>query len=266
MTNTQKIIKWTALAFAGCIILSIISFFAFLIMNVFYFLGADKTVKYNTYENTAFDSLSIKTTSIINIKNGNTFKIETNNDYLRITEEGRTLKIEEKKHFNYWFGKDLFIDIYIPENIEFSSVDIENGAGVLTISELNTNDLKLEIGAGLSELKNINANGSAEIDVGAGKLNVQKSTFNNLELSVGAGSCDADSIKLYGNNKFEIGVGKLSATLDQNVEEFNFDVEKGIGAMTIDNKEISKNTIYGAGKNKLSVENGIGSSTINFNK
>ncbi len=266
MTNTQKIIKWTALAFAGLIILSIINFIVFLFFNVFYYFGADKEVKYSTYENNNFDSLSIETNSIINIKQGSTFKIETNNDFINIIEEGRTLKIEEKTHFNYWFAKDLFIDVYIPENFKFREVDIENGAGLLTIDSLNTGVLDLELGAGLSDLKNINATGSAQIDIGAGKLNLKNSTFNNLDLSVGAGSCEADSIKIYGNNDFEIGMGKLSATLDQSAEEFNFDVEKGIGAMTIDNKEITKNAIYGNGKNRLSIENGVGSSTINFLK
>ena len=151
--------------------------------------------------------------------------------------------------------------VYIPENIVFELVNIEAGAGEIKIEDLETKKLSFEIGAGKVEIAKLNVLEEAKIDGGAGKVEILSGNINNLKLNVDVGEFILNDT-LTGNNDIEAGIGKLEIDLKDELENYEIKVNKGIGSITIDGKEVSDNTKYGDGKTSIKVDGGIGSIII----
>lgn len=82
-------------------------------------------------------------------------------------------------------------------------------------------------------------------------------------MSVGKFTLEA---AILGNSKIDHGVGSITLNLIGAKEEYKIHVDKGIGTITIDNKNINDNQIIGNGINKIDIDGGIGNMDINFNK
>ena len=67
-----------------------------------------------------------------------------------------------------------------------------------------------------------------------------------------------------GNSTIDIGIGSLSLNLIGN--NYTFKVNKGIGKVVIDNKEVSDNEVLGMGSNTIKLNGGIGDATVTLNK
>ena len=92
--------------------------------------------------NDDFKKINIEVNSInINIKKGETFKVETNNKYIRHNVKDGVLNIVENK-INLYKKDSTDLIIYMPDSI-YDYVSIENGAGKVYIETLNTKKTKL---------------------------------------------------------------------------------------------------------------------------
>lgn len=269
MTSGQKIIKYIAIAIAIFLIINIIG----IILTIFAGLGIFFNVKeaitntenfeevIDNYPIEEITNLDIEINySKLEIKNGDTFKIECNNEKIYTEKKGNKIEIKEK---NNWFNKQETsnITIYIPENKIFERTEIEAGAGEINIDKLQTNNLTFSIGAGKVQINELEVFEKAEIEGGAGKADIISGELHNLDLEMGLGELNLTT-KLIGNNVIEQGIGKLSINLTDNIENYKIRTSKGLGSITINGNEVQDGNTYGNGENNIRIEGGMGAIEI----
>lgn len=258
--TTQKLIKAFAICLAIFIIVSIINAVVYLASSIF---SVNNDVNMN--ENYSSEITNIKIdmgTSNLVIKKGDTLNITADNvsKRFKVNEEINTLTIKEKS-VNVFRNKSISkVIITIPNNLKDLSIDF--GAGKLEISDINTSRFNLDQGAGKVTINNL-ISGKTDIDGGAGELNIKSSVLEDLDLDMGAGKFYFSG-NLHGNNKIEQGVGEL--ILDLNGNDYTIKASKGLGSITINGEDYSKNTTVGEGVNDIKIDGGIGSIIVNTKK
>lgn len=180
MTTAQKVIKYIATAFAIFLIITIISAILtgiFGLLSAFGLIHSEKDivtdeVKVISSEVTEVSTLKLELAfTNLEIKTGDSFKVETNNSKISFMDNNGNIKIKEENH-NWLINRNYISNlvIYIPENmIAFDEVKIETGAGKINIQGLNTQGLYLELGAGDVYIENLVVTKEAKIDGGARK-------------------------------------------------------------------------------------------------
>ena len=270
MSSSQKIIKNLAIAlgiFLTIFIILMVIGGIYLITSVFS-IKSDNSIdkEINTLwmqnnENVISLDIDIKFSNLT-IKNGDKFLVESNNKNIKYKYNNSSLEVEEIK-YNLFNNSDVGeVIITIPSNIRLDSVDIDNGAGRLNIENINANKFNLDLGAGVTIIDNIIVD-SADIDSGAGKFIIKFGKINNLDFDMGAGTAEITSI-ITGNKQINSGVGNLKLNLIDNIENYKIKINKGIGKVEIDNKEVSDNKIVGTGLNFINISGGIGTIAVNF--
>ena len=132
----------------------------------------------------------------------------------------------------------------------------------LNIENMNTRKLALDLGAGSTLIKDIYSD-NTNINTGAGSFTIVNGNINDLDLDIGVGKTNITSM-ITGNSTIDIGIGSLSLNLIGN--NYTFKVNKGIGKVLIDNKEVSDNEVLGMGSNTIKLNGGIGDTTVTLNK
>ena len=271
MTTAQKIIKNLALAFATLLIVSIISGILSALYALSGVLGLQKeeeTIKDEmsviNFENTEAATLDIDVafTNLI-IKKGDFLVAETNNKDINCKQDNQNLQIKEKQHGLFSGNNKDDLVVYIPENLEFEKVKINAGAGKIQIENINTKNLHLELGAGETIIEKINVTDDCKIESGAGKVSILSGNINELDLDMGIGKFEVASA-ITGNSKINAGIGNLELNIQGNKENYKLKVDKGIGAIKIDGKEVANDVTYGDGENTIKINGGIGSIKIDF--
>lgn len=272
MSIAQKIIKYLALAFAIFLIVTIFSGILTGIYTMSNILGLKKestesiteisTLELEEIDDYAYLDIEIKYSNF-KIKLGEKFEVQTNNDNIEVNQKNDKLKITEKQSNWFWRNSnEEELIVYIPENIEFEKVNIETGAGRVNIEEIKAEKLKLNLGAGETIINNI-VSDNVDIDGGVGKFTIENGTINNLDFDLGIGETTINA-KITGNNKIDTGIGSLKLNIDGNIEDYKFKVEKGIGNIKLNGKQVSNNEIIGNGENVIDIDGGIGEIIINF--
>lgn len=268
MSQMQKIIKYLAIAFALFLTFSIVSG----IMYGVSFLGnlldndsqniTEKLEHLNIDGNTLLLDINVSSSNIT-IKSGDVFKAETNNKYINSKQDKNKLYITEKKHNWFHHNENSELIIYVPTDFIFDGVAIESGAGKMKIESLSTKELYLDLGAGKVEISHLIVSDMADIDGGAGEIVIESGSIHNLDLDMGVGRLSLTS-KLIGNSKIDSGIGKVDLSFIGTLEDYQITLDKGLGSATIDGKNMSSDTVYGTGNNRLDIEGGIGSIYIDF--
>lgn len=272
MTSAQKVIKYLAIAFAIFLIITIISGILSALYGLSWILGLKKdneAVQSGDIITTNFDNNDIKKLDIdvaysnLTIKNGESFKIETNSKNIISKQNNEKLQIEEKSY--KWFSNhnDEILTIYIPEDLEFEKVEIDTGAGKIYIENVTTEKFEFDLGAGETQIDTLNVFKDCNINGGAGKLTISNGEINDLDFDMGVGETNLTAT-LIGKNEIDAGIGKLNINLQENKELYKISVDKGLGSIKIDGKEITDNKVYGDGENYIDIDGGIGSIDINF--
>lgn len=267
MSGLQKTIKYIAIAFAVYLTFNII----YGIMYGFLFMGSlfnnDKSSVIEKLDNLEINSdtllldIDVSSSNII-IKEGDSFRAESNNKYINSRQDNNKLYITERKH-NLFNNKDNELIIYIPTDFILDAVLIDNGAGKVNIEALTTKELYLNLGAGKVDINKLTVLEEAKIDGGAGDLTINALDIRDLDLSMGIGKLSLIS-SLTGNNKIDCGVGEMNLSLIGMLDDYEITLDKGVGNATIDGVDMIDNNTYGKGINKIDIDGGIGSIDINF--
>ena len=172
-------------------------------------------------------------------------EVENNDDKVRVRTEGDTLKIKSLTQMN---GTEVIV--YYPEKQEFHEVDIEVDAGAIYMDDdFHAHDLEIQVGAGNMISKgNVSAR-EISMDVGTGEVEMH---------SVEASSVDA-----------ECGIGKLTIKLSGTEADYRYEVECGLGSVTIGDETYSgisekKKAANADASRNLEVECGLGEVNISF--
>jgi len=161
----------------------------------------------------------------------------------------------------------------IPETTENKAIEntpsqapSSSVSGELNISNVQTKDLDLEVGAGNVIISNLLVENKADIDGGAGKVVIKDSNLSDLDLDVGVGEFQILNSKLLDNSDIDAGIGKLEISLKGDLEDYRIIPTRGLGSFTIEDNEIENDRIYGNGDNKIKIDAGIGKIDIDFIK
>ena len=266
MTGFQKAIKYLAMAFALFLIVSILSgiFGALgLVTNVFD--GKDAVGEMKTYTVSSDIQelkLDINAAQLI-ITEGDAFRVQSNNKYLKVTEQGNRLEITETERSYTNTSNKIRVEICVPTGTTFQKADIYTGAGQVTVDCLAAEDLYLELGAGQVQIDTLKAYRSSKIVGGAGQVTVKNGMLHNLDLDMGVGELRFTSA-LTGDCDMDMGVGAAYFTLVGSLDDYRIELDKGVGAATLEGEHLPDGAVRGNGVNKINIDGGVGEIRIAF--
>lgn len=243
----------------------IVTAFAFLLLFTFASCANETAVgETKTYEIASeIHSLNIQINAAnFIIEHGDRFSVESNLKYLSVSEHNGVLTIVEKQKKGVRYT-DAALKLCIPDNVVFEEVDITTGAANLIADSLSANSVELKLGAGNVHFECLNACSDADIKGGAGQITVASGTLNDLTLEMGAGKLDL-RVTLLGDCDLKFGVGESNLTLIGCKDDYKVDIEKGLGSISVDGKDIFDFDNSANGQNNIKVEGGIGAINIIF--
>ena len=265
MTALQKVIKYLAVAFAIFLTVSIIGG----ILSAVGLLGGlfssdtaiEDTKTYSVGAGIRILDVEINAADL-SIKEGESFSVESNLKNLKVEEKGGLLTIRETRKFAGTYTGAV-LTIYVPAGTVFDHVNLTTGAGRVTADRLTSDTLDFELGAGDVAITSLVAISSANIEGGAGRITISDGALEDLDLEMGVGQLNLTAA-LTGDCQLDLGVGESNITLIGDKDDYKLDLEKGIGSISVDGKNVSDYGNSGNGKNTVEINGGIGSIHIRF--
>lgn len=125
--------------------------------------------------------------------------------------------------------------------------------------------MSLCVGGGMLEADNIQV-GELDVAVGAGEANITQIHVNTLDVEVGAGEVNiAGTVTAKAN--IECGIGSVDYEATGSQQDYSYDVEVGVGVVSIGDEEysgiVNNKTIKNGGP-LMEIECGIGEVNITF--
>lgn len=222
-----------------------------------------------TYEITAqIRSLDIRINAAdLKIEYGEKCSVVSNLKDLEVTENNGTLTLKELTRAKVSFGDDLYegamLTVYLPAGTELERVGLFTGAGRFTVDTLSAQRIDLELGAGDVAIGSLFITGSADMKGGAGRITVSGGRINDFDLEMGVGELDLTAA-LTGDCEMEMGVGDAKIILLGNREDYQLEISKGIGAISVDGNEVPGLDSSGSGANEIEISGGIGAIDVRF--
>lgn len=264
MTTLQKIIKYLAIGLAFAIIIGMVSGLVKLGMLLSKEPNDSDPVLKDPQSWTLVEPVTHLEINLVGlevqVQEGSAFTVETDSGYLRCTQKGGKVTIQEKKHSLVNAGNTGTLKITLPADLVLEKVAIDAGAGDFDIGLLRAQKLDLDLGAGKVRLSGLQITADTDIDGGAGQIIIQNSTLTNLDLDLGVGDLELSG-RVPGNSEIDCGVGKVALSLTSG-DQYRLRLDKGIGSATLNGQEMVGSTYYGTGPNNLEISGGIGSIQI----
>ena len=183
----------------------------------------DGTVYQLKYQPTKLD-IELKYDELI-LEEGDSFCVRVYDDSgknVTVKESSDTLKVRSTKKLS----KTRKVHISYPEDVKLQELEIEMGAGTVYLNrDIETEKLSVEMGAGEFESKNPVTAREADLEIGTGSM-----TFADLSARKTDGEC---------------GLGELDLTLTGTQEDYNYDLECGVG-----NLDVGSDSYSGLGREK----------------
>ncbi|MBR3837981.1 MAG: DUF4097 family beta strand repeat protein [Clostridia bacterium] len=196
------------------------------------------------------------------IKQGESFSVESNLKHLTVEDKNGVLTVKETKKFAHTYTGAV-LTLYVPADTVFEKANIITGAGRLTVDSLSASTMNFEFGAGEVTIDTLVATSGIDIDGGAGKITISGGALHNLDLDMGVGQLNLTAA-LTGKSDFDLGVGESNVTVIGNQDDYKLDIEKGIGNITVDGESIANIKGQGSGQNKIEISGGIGAVNLKF--
>ena len=207
----------------------------------------DGTVYQLKYQPAKLD-IELKYDELI-LEEGDSFCVRVYDDSgknVTVKESSDTLKVKSTKKLS----KNRKVCISYPEDVKLQELEIEMGAGTVYLNrDIETEKLSVEMGAGEFESKNPVTAREADLEIGTGSM-----TFADLSARKTDGEC---------------GLGELDLTLTGTQEDYNYDLECGVGNLDVGSDSYSglgrEKTISNKGADrKLDLECGMGNISVDF--
>lgn len=231
-----------------------------------FFGGDAVTEDFKTYTvSSDIKSLEVKINAAdFTIKQGDSFSVESNLKYLTVEDKNGVLTIRDTKKFIRTYTGAV-LTLYIPADTVFDKANITTGAGRLTVDNLSADTMNFELGAGEVAIDTLVAASDVDINGGAGKITISGGALHNLDLDMGAGQLNLTSA-LTGESDFDLGVGESNITVIGNKNDYKLDIERGLGNITVDGTSVSNIKGQGNGNNDIEISGGIGAINLKFGK
>ena len=209
--------------------------------------STDGTVYQLKYQPTKLD-IELKYDDLI-LEEGDSFCVRVYDDSgknVTVKESSDTLKVRSTKKLS----KNRKVCIFYPEDVKLQELEIEMGAGTVYLNrDIETEKLSVEMGAGEFDSKNPVTAEEADLEIGTGSM-----TFADLSAKKISGEC---------------GLGELDLTMTGTQEDYNYDLECGVGNLDVGSDSYSglgrEKTISNKGADrKLDLECGMGNVSVDF--
>ena len=199
------------------------------------------------YQPTKLD-IELKYDELI-LEEGDSFCVrvyDDNGKNVTVKESSDTLKVRSTKKLS----KTRKVCISYPEDVKLQELEIEMGAGTVYLNrDIETEKLSVEMGAGEFDSKNPVTAEEADLEIGTGSM-----TFADLSAKKISGEC---------------GLGELDLTMTGTQEDYNYDLECGVGNLDVGSDSYSglgrEKSISNKGADrKLNLECGMGNISVDF--
>lgn len=158
------------------------------------------------------------------------------------------------------------ITVKIPKDSYFEEVDIQVGAGTLTLLDVDAKELEAKIGAGEAIMKDITAD-EFTAEINAGSLSAKEISSVNAELSVDLGECVYEGT-ISGNLEADCDMGNLDIVLTGSEAEHNYAIECDAGNIEIGDRSVSgvsaEKVIDNGVESNFEIKCGLGNITVDF--
>ncbi|MDF2541881.1 MAG: putative rane protein [Herbinix sp.] len=282
MNSFQRVVKYCAIAFAVVLAVGIISGIVSATIAVVSGIGSGFSSNEEDRKNFAENFSDVErldinnSTGTLEIKTGDTVRVEAENVResfrAKVTGNG-TLEIESDNNFIDWIngflnGNNPFkgekITVYLPEELLLEKAFIDCGTGNVTIEKLNTERLELNAGTGNMKASDIVAQ-KADIDGGVGNIDLMNVSLTDAEIDCGVGEMEIDG-EILGHSSIDCGVGNVDIKLDGRYEDYDLDVESGLGSVYINGERVKETKKSNSQNDDLSLEvdGGLGNIRLDF--
>ena len=209
--------------------------------------STDGTVYQLKYQPTKLD-IELKYYELI-LEEGDSFCVrvyDDNEKNVTVKESSDTLKVRSTKKLS----KTRKVYISYPKDVKLQELEIEMGAGTVYLNrDIETEKLSVEMGAGEFDSKNPVTAKEADLEIGTGSM-----TFADLSAKKISGEC---------------GLGELDLTMTGTQEDYNYDLECGVGNLDVGSDSYSglgrEKSISNTGADrKLDLECGMGNVSVDF--
>lgn len=209
---------------------------------------------------------------------------ECEDHYQYRIKEGNTLQlVHEDMDYNR-FGEwnvdhprgNTRVYLYLPKDAVLDDISIDFGAGKLDAGYLKAKEIEIAAGAGNCSFEGLEASDSIELSMGAGKITTDALVTKEAKLDIAAGDLHVNDAKVsqrtevvvsMGNAKLkgtfageltaDCSMGSLNVTMEGAEEDYNYDIDSGMGSVKIGSKR------YGNLGSEYEIDNGS-SSTIDI--
>lgn len=187
----------------------------------------------------------------LELEEGESFSVKVYNDAgndVTVKESADVLKIRSTKKAS----KARKVCVSYPKDVKLKKLDIEMRAGTVYINcDIQTEELDVEVGAGEFESNGSVTAKKADLQIGTGSM-----TFTDLSAKETDGEC---------------GLGELNLTMTGVQEDYNYDLECGVGNLDVGSDSYSglgrEKSISNAGADrKLDLECGMGNVSVSFSE
>lgn len=208
-------------------------------------------------------SLNVKISAAdFKIEHGSDFLVKSNLKYLSVSVVDGVLCVVDNASGGSTFI-NAQLTLYLPEGVMLDSAIINTGAAKMTAQSLSAKNLKLSLGAGDVRINSLTATQRVEINGGAGEITIVDSTLNDLKLEMGMGELNLTGA-LSGDSELELGVGEANISLLGAKDDYKVDIEKGLGSLTVDGKVVTDFGSSGDGPNFVEIDGGVGAINLSF--
>jgi hypothetical protein len=192
-----------------------------------------------------------------------TWIIKEDEDYLRIF--GMRLSVKQLVRWN----DDLSprITITIPSDFVAENIDFHISAGSVQAEEIEAENGNFEVEAGRLEINQLIVKEKSSYNIGAGEMILKNLEVNDITVDCGVGNVVIEGT-VTGENEITCGVGKVDLKVIGEEEDYSYEVNSGIGNVTINNNSfnnMSNHIINNDGAdNFFHLDCGIGNIIVEF--
>lgn len=223
---------------------------------------------------------------------------ECENHYQYRIKDGKTLLLVHKdmrygENMHTWNSRhtkgNTEIYLYLPKAVTLDEIEIDFGAGKLDADYLRAREIEINAGAGKCNFAGLEASESVDISMGAGKITADALIAKEAKLDMAAGELKIDKVQishdteinmsmgsanlqgvLAGEVDVECSMGNLTLILEGAEEDYNYEIECGMGNVRIGDKSyndlIDDYESYNGGGSKIDISCAMGTVDVNFTK
>lgn len=199
------------------------------------------------------------------------YYISTNNaGKIQCYTENGVLKIKAVNSRTYWGVGNMNerqVTLCIPKDGFIESLELELGAGQVTLNGINADKVSLEVGAGQIFVNNIRAK-ELEVSAGAGQVELGGVDVDKLDAEIGMGELTGTA-DIRKSADLECSMGNIELTIMGSQQDFNYQLEVAAGNIEVGRNSYSglanEQKIHNGAEKDIAIECSMGNITILFN-